>query len=186
MCWGFYLSYTKWWWWVCNRVYTPRACTSWQQPWVFITLPKFLPNKHKRNNDINPDANCKSNLKIIYQNFQCISSTRINVINDVCFSHNYPDFLCFTEHWQEKSSLDIIKINQYNLASSFCRKNTRHGGSVIYVKDDKNLDFKVRDDIEKLSIENTIEISAIELINPHVLVCCIYRLPTADDIIFFG
>ncbi|KAM3964979.1 uncharacterized protein ACR2FA_000866 [Aphomia sociella] len=88
------------------------------------------------------------------------------------------DVICITEHNMKKSDLDLLKIPNYTLASSFTR-NTRHGGSCILLRN--NHKFKIINEIEKASIPNIIECSAVELIEHNTIVICIYRPPKVDQ-----
>jgi Reverse transcriptase (RNA-dependent DNA polymerase) len=87
-----------------------------------------------------------------------------------------------TEHWQKQEALDVIKIMNFKLASSYCRKIATHGGSVIYIRNDLECNKLV--EIEDLSVEGCIEISAIELLSPQVIIVCIYRPPSGDFDLF--
>ena len=44
---------------------------------------------------------------------------------------NNVEVLCFTEHWLNYHKIHAINNNHFTLASSFCRRNSDHGGSCI-------------------------------------------------------
>lgn len=93
-----------------------------------------------------------------------------------------------TEHWQSFEQLQAYHFNGYRLASVFCREKGSHGGSALYCKE--SINFKVRYDLEKLSVSNVIECSAIQLIScsEKSIIVCIYRpdtSPLADIDLFF-
>jgi hypothetical protein len=50
------------------------------------------------------------------------------------------DVLCITEHWLEEKEIGYYHFVNYSLVSKFSRKNKRHGGWCIYVKE--NLEAK--------------------------------------------
>jgi hypothetical protein len=47
---------------------------------------------------------------------------------------NNVEVLCFTEHWLNCHKIHAININHFTLANAFCRKDSDHGGSCIFVK----------------------------------------------------
>jgi hypothetical protein len=47
---------------------------------------------------------------------------------------NNVEVLCFTEHWSNCYKIHAININNFTLVSAFCRKNSDHGGSCIFIK----------------------------------------------------
>ena len=47
---------------------------------------------------------------------------------------NNVEVLCFTEHWLNCHKIRAININQFTLAKAFCRRNSDHCGSHIFVK----------------------------------------------------
>jgi len=47
---------------------------------------------------------------------------------------NNAEVISFTEHWLNCHNIYAININHFTLANAFCRKNSDHGGSRIFVK----------------------------------------------------
>ena len=47
---------------------------------------------------------------------------------------NNAKVLCFTEHWLNYHKIHATNINHFTLANAFCRRNSDHGGSCIFVK----------------------------------------------------
>lgn len=92
------------------------------------------------------------------------------------------DVVCVTETWTKDAHLDVMIIENYELASFYNRKLFNHGGTAIFVK--KNTDYKVRNDLNKLTFEMNCEISAIELKPSKIVIVCLYR-PGRDFDIFF-
>jgi hypothetical protein len=91
--------------------------------------------------------------------------------------------ICLTEHWKEANDLKTIKIMNYELSSSYCRKNSIHGGACIYVH--KSVEATELDVLVDLSVEMVIEISAIQINYYKLSIVCIYRPPSGDINIFF-
>jgi hypothetical protein len=73
------------------------------------------------------------NLNVIHQNigslwgkygeWEILLETEINNV----------EVLCFTEHWLNCYKIHAININNFTSASAFCRKNSDHGGSCIFI-----------------------------------------------------
>ena len=47
---------------------------------------------------------------------------------------NNVEVLCFTEHWLNCHKLCAINTNHFTLANAFCRRNSEHGGSCVFVR----------------------------------------------------
>lgn len=84
------------------------------------------------------------------------------------------DVLCITEHNMTSDDVNNLNLTNYKLASYFSR-DKRYGGSCILIKNRHK--YKSLEEINKLSIPNVIECSAIELIEHQICVLCLYRPP---------
>ncbi|XP_047040975.1 uncharacterized protein LOC124645228 [Helicoverpa zea] len=84
--------------------------------------------------------------------------------------------MCITEHWHRNSEIIFLNNSNYTVQSSFVRKETIHGGSLIIVTN--NLKCKERSDIVKLSVERNVELSCVEL--EQFVIICVYRPPSGD------
>lgn len=93
---------------------------------------------------------------------------------------NQYDIVCVTEHWLKEYQM-LINYENYCVGSSFNRKSTTHGGSLILVR--RNIKYKTRKDIEGLSIERNVEVSCVEL-DKHIIVC-VYRPPNNQNFVNF-
>lgn len=105
-------------------------------------------------------------------------TNKINILELFCYENN-PTFICLSEHWLCDSKFETVQVAGYKGVSSFCRKNSTHGGTAIYVRDDiisnsKNLKY-----ITDMSIESCIECAAIEF-NRTLCIITIYRAPTGS------
>lgn len=80
---------------------------------------------------VNKEINKQSkNYTMSHINIQSIS-TALNGLE--IFAHkNNIDFLLITEHWQTHEQLAAYKPHGYNLISSFCGEQNKHGGYVQY------------------------------------------------------
>jgi hypothetical protein len=72
---------------------------------------------------------------------------------------NNVEVLCFTEHWLNCHKIHAIKINHFTLASAFCRKNSDHGGSCIFIK--KGVMTKELNSLKEFGEEKSFELSVI-------------------------
>lgn len=83
------------------------------------------------------------------------------------------DVLAITEHWLSDANLKCISLDKYILISCYCRKQSIHGGSCLYVRDSiKAVNIP---ELTDLSIELICEISAIHLIDFNLIIICLYR-----------
>lgn len=93
------------------------------------------------------------------------------------------DIVCVSEHWCKQDVLSSIKIQNFTLASSFCRKDKCHGGVCIFVRNC----FKYKNlDLNSISREIEAELCAIEICNGRILVITAYRSPSGLTGTFFN
>ena len=92
-----------------------------------------------------------------------------------------------TEHWLSEDNQQYLdRIHGFSLQSGFFRKKTKRGGSCILVHNSWENDVLERTDLVSLSVENILEVSAIEVLTKQMLCVCIYRTPyTVNLDIFF-
>jgi hypothetical protein len=88
---------------------------------------------------------------------------------------NNVEVLCFTEQWLKCHKIHAININYFTLANAFCRKNSDHGGSCIFVK--KGVMIKELNSLNEPGEEKSFELSVTELVKYAIIVICIYRSP---------
>jgi hypothetical protein len=75
------------------------------------------------------------------------------------------DALFFNEHWLNDKDLKCIKLDQFILASYFCRTNHIHGGAAIYIKN--GIRYKEKSELCVLCEEIHFEICAIEILDSN-------------------
>lgn len=93
------------------------------------------------------------------------------------------DILCVTEHWlSENNSCILNRLEGFNVASFYGRSETARGGAFVAVR--SHLSFRVRPDIERFSLEGSMECAAVEIndntLSRPLLVITIYHPPSAD------
>lgn len=112
---------------------------------------------------------------LFYQNLQCITN-KIDELSIYLNSFEYNiNVIAATETWVKNSEEHRLKLKNYKLASCFARSNSLHGGSCIFVHN--TLQFKELDHLKQKSIELVIECSAVEILNPKIIIINIYRPP---------
>lgn len=85
---------------------------------------------------------------------------------------------CITEHWLSSGILDRIFIENYVVASAYCRRSSRHGGAAIILRN--NIPFKELSEIKDLSVDRIIEMTAIRIAKRNLTVVAVYRPPSGD------
>jgi hypothetical protein len=76
--------------------------------------------------------------------------------------------LCFTEHWQKEQQTKFLNIDQFKLVSKFCRNNTEHGGSCIYVR--QYLQIKEVNCFQETNREKDFEMTVVELLDYKIVI----------------
>lgn len=84
------------------------------------------------------------------------------------------DVICVTEHNMMQGDENQLCIPNFQLASCYSRMS-RKGGSCILVRNKHK--SKDLDGLRRFNIPNTLECSAIELVNHNIIIMCIYRIP---------
>ena len=96
-----------------------------------------------------------------------------------------PQILRFTEHHAHCEELQQIFMNDYKLATYFCRTSYAKGGACIYVH--KSLKFGSVD-IENYCKEKDLEACAAKLTlnSTHICIITIYRAPSGNFTFFIN
>jgi hypothetical protein len=68
---------------------------------------------------------------------------------------SYVNVLCFTEHWQREQQIDYMNFTQFELANSFCRVTSGHGGACIYVE--KGIETREVNYFQNMNEEKTLK-----------------------------
>ena len=105
---------------------------------------------------------CKStnNITLYHQNI-CSLINKVDEISIILQRYQFsPHFICLTEHHLKGTEISSISLEDYTLASSFCRKLSSGGGVCIFIKN--NLKYKQLD-LSQFCLEKTLEICAVKL-----------------------
>jgi hypothetical protein len=82
--------------------------------------------------------------------------------------------LCLSETWITLRKLDLLQVDGYILASSYCRENREGGGVCILVKEGNVIDYTECCEIKNMSIEYNFEVCAIELPKYNLMLVNMY------------
>lgn len=130
-------------------------------------------------NDYTTVSTKASILNTLYLNTQCLRN-KINTLESYLVDKKI-DILCLNEHWLTSDESSIFTLNGFINVTSFCRKKSSHGGTMILLNNKHKEDnFIVRNDLNGLSTEKHCELSAIELLDYNLLIICVYRSPLGD------
>jgi hypothetical protein len=130
------------------------------------------------NSNVKSRGKKNSQINILHQNI-CSFKNKVTELevwlnSELC----HIDVICLTEHWLKPPILNITYITNFRLTSAYCRQNSSHGSSCIYVKDNIVVPSS------SLNEDFTFTLSITDLIDHNLLVVCIYRSPDGQiDII---
>lgn len=119
-------------------------------------------------------------MSFVHQNLRGFSSKELQI--GMFLDSDKIDIFCVTEHWLDELQVPLFNFHDYDIVSSFTRKKTIHGGSLIMMN--KKIKCKEVKSVIKLSIERTIEMSCVEM-ESHIILC-VYRPPSSDFSKFEG
>lgn len=113
---------------------------------------------------------------LLFLNVQGLSS-KCDIIENYIKDLDCCDCLCFTEHWLDKTSIDLASINGFYLASYFSRSGMSRGGTAIYVSDK----VKCRTvPTENFCIMKHFEVCSVIIDTYKIIVVCVYHTPDGD------
>lgn len=118
---------------------------------------------------------------IIHQNINGLigkSDMLVVCLDNLNDEGKHVDVLCITEHNMTQNDIDLLVIPDFKLLSWYCRPQ-RRGGSCILIRNDQRAINLLN--IEKLSICNIFECSAIELTEHKIIIICLYRPPSNEN-----
>lgn len=80
--------------------------------------------------------------------------------------------MCLTETWISQSKIDLLRVDGFKLAASFCRSHHAAGGTCILLED--KTEFIELKEINRMNIEFIFETCAIEIPKLELIVIVIY------------
>lgn len=86
------------------------------------------------------------------------------------------DILCLTEHWFTQNEITAFYISDYELSTAYCRSHSRGGGAAILLK--SSMPFRDIVQVSALSVENSIEVCSVYLMDLNVYIINLYRPPS--------
>jgi hypothetical protein len=90
-----------------------------------------------------------------------------------------PDVLCITEHHLNSMQLQLVSLEEYNLATEFCRQSFHKGGVCMFIhKRHSFADINIRDTCK----DKELEACAVKLKISTIILCIliIYRSPSGN------
>jgi hypothetical protein len=109
-------------------------------------------------------------LTILFQNIRSIKN-KLCILEALTDDIDLP-VICLSETWITTPKIDLLKVEGYTLASSFCRTNNEGGGVCILLK--QEIDSTECKDIVNMSIENLFEVSAVEISSINLVLINLY------------
>ena len=137
-----------------------------------INLDKYDKGNFKSNNC---NVMNQNNFIIYHQNIRGINNKTDELI--LAFTSELPHGICLSEHHLKEFEINSITLNQYVLASIYCRKNFKQGGVCIFVR--MNIQFTHINNIVTCK-EKDLEMCGVQVNSPSMYIICIYRAPTGD------
>ncbi|CAH2005860.1 unnamed protein product [Acanthoscelides obtectus] len=122
-------------------------------------------------------------IALLHQNVQSLGNS-INEVNQMIANNSDCKLICITEHWKSQNQIINYAIRNFKLASYFCRKLGKHGGSAVYVR--VGVQCSERLDIKSLSVEGSLECAAVKcsLYGFNFIMLSIYRPPSGNKHVF--
>lgn len=105
-------------------------------------------------------------------------------LTELSQSNKDVDVLCLSETFIQKGCEANLKLQGYDLASSFCRPKQRRGGVCILSK--VGFECKNINSIDQLACPYHFECCGIEIAQHNLVIVCIYRTPKSNVEIFFN
>lgn len=130
----------------------------------------------KNNSERNIKGKHTGQIKLLNYNIQGLTN-KIDALQLELQLQNI-DIVCLTEHFMTKEKLKYLNITNFKIASCFTRAESVHGGAMIMVRTREVV--AERTDIVELSIEQQVEIAAVELTTTKTIVIAIYRPPSGN------
>lgn len=110
----------------------------------------------------------------VHQNIQCLANKLLD-LNFIMESQT-GDFLLLSEHWLNTEYISEVKLRDFTLCSSFCRRALRHGGVAIYKRDSCNYCTECLDLFE-YCVEGTFECAGLVVADLKLILVVVYRPP---------
>lgn len=88
--------------------------------------------------------------------------------------------LCFSETFLKKTDYEFVHLDNYRLASSFCRKDRRRGGTCIFVK--SNIEYYELDWFDEIAVAKCFECCGIKIPSLNLILIVVYRPPIRETI----
>ncbi|KAL3265973.1 hypothetical protein HHI36_010161 [Cryptolaemus montrouzieri] len=115
---------------------------------------------------------------VFHLNAQSIGTTQHEI--EYIVQANNSKFIAITENWKSANQLPAYWIPGYKLVSSFCRREKKHGGAVVYCLGD--VECSAREDLTELSVPYLFECAGTEVaIDKNIFVVLSIYCPSTPN-----
>ena len=145
----------------------------------FNNIIKRVPSTLDHNNASNLSAN---NFNILHLNIQSINSKTLDLellLNEL---NSNIDVICVDEHWLNASQISSVHLQNYIIANYYCRLRVKHGGTMIFVKD--NIKIKPLNMANYLNEDQIFEGCVIQVYDVNIIIIAVCRSPLGNFDIF--
>ena len=100
---------------------------------------------------------------------------------------NFPEIVCVSETWLMEDEVNNFKLNGYNMAAHFSRRQLRCGGVCVFIRSDLSNFSSLSLEAVTTITEQDFEAAAVkvQVTNcKYIIVCCIYHSPCANYDVF--
>jgi len=127
--------------------------------------------------DINHSILNNKYFTIYHQNIRSLRKKANELLSHVY--SDLPHIICITEHHMNLTEINLLKFDNYNIGTQFCREGNGKGGVVMYIHN--SLKFTVIN-LDKYSKDKDVEIIGVKLnVNTSVVhIVTLYRSPTGN------
>lgn len=96
---------------------------------------------------------------------------------------NHIEIICLSEHWSHADEIYFLKLQNFDLINSYCRKAHIRGGVAIYVN--KSHSFTINEiNFDFICDEIHFECTGIVIKEVKLIIVCIYRSPNGNVDVF--
>lgn len=131
-----------------------------------------------------PSSLEKFDFTLFVQNVRSMNDPlKCSIIEDIINEEKHK-IICITEHWLKDEILECNLLQNFKLASCYCRKQFKGGGTAIFVRN--SISTEECKFISEISIDKHFEVSATNLkgSTTDLIIMCIYRSPSGDFNVF--
>lgn len=108
---------------------------------------------------------------MLFQNIRSFKNKR-NILEATLDNDKTLKIICLIETWITEEKRDLLILQGYTCATSYCRQWHEGGGVCIFLEEE--IIFKERHDISNMSVELIFEVCGIEIPSLNILIVVLY------------